>query len=419
MRLTYEALQDLVAKARSQIEPLFALADGCALLDMLQAFTEVVSRHPAGFVRPVLLEQGALVLKGARHPVVASSTMCTTGGGFTSNDLAVEPAANFLLLTGPNGSGKTVLVKQAAMCVVMAQVGMLVPAKQAQIPLRDRLIARMGHGDDMQYNTSSFRGEMRELAYLTANITSRSLVLVDELGKSTGHIDGISLAFSAAEWLLATPAITLYITHFPQLTLLPRMYPNARCIHMRTAASAGITFLHSVGDGPSAWQTGYGIEMARSCGFPRALVRRAEALQSLVKRRYPLLVTAGAVDPAAQEVARFLENLLLLGASSMKGRVLRRALESLLASLPDTAREALRHTLHKRANQRGAVQEIAAEDTDHLPETEAQLQTQAQTQVQVPTQPSMVSPEKCHKAVACRSAEKEGAPPSKRSRTAD
>ena len=335
MRLTFEALQDLVATARAQIDALFALADGCALLDMLQAFTETVSRNPSGFVRPVLSEAGTLVLMGARHPVVAASTMFTTGSGFTQNDLEVEPNANFVLLTGPNGSGKTVLVKQVAMCVVMAQIGMLVPAKQAEIPMRDRLIARMGHGDDMQYNTSSFRGEMRELAYLNANITPRALVLVDELGKSTCHIDGISLAFAAAEWLLATKAITLYITHFPQLTLLSAMYPNARCVHMQTAESAGITFLHSVSDGPSAWQTGYGIEMARSCGFPPTLVKRAEALQSVVKTRHPLLVTAAAADHAVPDIVRLLEKLTLLGTSTMRGPVLRRALSSLVAGVPD------------------------------------------------------------------------------------
>ena len=361
LRLTFDALHDLMELARTHIEALFALADGSALLDVLVAFAERVSLNPSGFVRPIIHDEtNKIQLAGARHPVVAESSTFAAGGGgngFVSNDISLDPAANFVLVTGPNGSGKSVFVKQVALCIIMTQIGMFVPAKSAVMPLLDRIVARIGCSDDLQYNMSTFRGEMKELAYLTSNITPRSLVLVDELGKGTGHMDGISLAFSAAEWLLSRKAITLFITHFPQLTLLPDMYPNARSIHMRTAECAGIQFLYQPGEGPSSWQTGYGVAMARTCGFPTLLVRRAESLQAVVRHMYPLTLSAG-VDNSLSAVTQLLQYLLLLGVSTMDDSVFRNALASLQARVPAAALTTLLALLNSEPSIRTAESTI-------------------------------------------------------------
>ncbi len=148
LRLTYESLQGLAQNARKHTGALFSLADGTALLDMLLAFAEAVARHPSGFTRPILTTDpsAALDIEGASHPIVACSSafVAQRGGGFVANDIKIGPSANLLLVSGPNGSGKSVYVRQAALCVIMAQIGMFVPARRAVVPLRDRIIARMG-----------------------------------------------------------------------------------------------------------------------------------------------------------------------------------------------------------------------------------------------------------------------------------
>jgi len=344
LRLTYDCLQDIGRAARNYAEELFLLADSAALLDMLLAFAETVAQRPTSYVRPTLTTapDARLRLIGARNPIVVNATAFASqaADGFVVNDLDIGPQSNLVIVSGPNGSGKSTYIRQAALCVIMAQVGMFIPAQQATIPLRDRIIARIGPSEDQEHNVSSFRGEMKELAYLASNITPKTLALLDELGRGTSHLDGVSLAFAAAEWLLARPAFSLFVTHFPQLSILPRMYPGARCIHMRTAGSNGLKFLHKIGDGPSALQTGYGVQMAKACGFPAEVVARAEALQGLVRVCHPLLLAQAPEDvhTAAGKLLRF---LVLLGASSWQGSSLRKALSALRERIPSALETAL------------------------------------------------------------------------------
>lgn len=332
LRLTYDCLQDIGRAARNYSEELFLLADSVALLDMLLSFAETVARRPTSYVRPTLTTapEARLRLIGARNPIVvnASAFSSQAAGGFVVNDLDIGPQSNLIVISGPNGSGKSTYIRQAALCVIMAQVGMFVPAHKATIPLRDRIISRIGPSEDQEHNVSSFRGEMKELAYLASNITPRTLTLLDELGRGTSHLDGVSLAFAAAEWLLARPAFSLFVTHFPQLSILPKMYPGARCMHMRTAGADGLKFLHKVGDGPSALQTGYGVQMAKACGFPAEVVARAEALQGAVRVCHPLLL-AQAPDENIAAAGQLMHYLVLLGASSWQGPSLRKALSAL------------------------------------------------------------------------------------------
>ena len=146
--MTYEALEELAQAARRHTEALFSLADSSALLDMLLSFVEAVAKHPSGFARPTLsiAPDAVLDIEGGWHPIVASASAFKSQGhvGFVHNDLKMGPRTNLLLVSGPNGSGKSVYVRQTALCVIMAQIGMFVPARRAVIPLRDRILARMG-----------------------------------------------------------------------------------------------------------------------------------------------------------------------------------------------------------------------------------------------------------------------------------
>jgi DNA mismatch repair ATPase MutS len=192
----------------------------------------------------------------------------------------------------------------------------------------------------MEYNVSSFRGEMKELAYLTANITSRTLAVLDELGRGTSNIEGLSLAFATAEWLAMRPAFTLFVTHFPQLFVLPSMYPGTRSVHMQTTGRE-LSFIHKVGSGPSELQSGYGVKMARLCGFPPALVDRAEALRIQVQLRHPLVLTQARPESSETVAGALLHYLTLLGASSLTGAALRAALSALRARVQPAAMQAL------------------------------------------------------------------------------
>jgi hypothetical protein len=238
------------------------------------------------------------------------------------------------------------------------------------------LFVGKGPSEDEEHNISAFHGEMKELAYLALNTTSHTLALVDELGRGTSHLDGVSLAFAAVEWLASQSAFTLFVTHYPQLSLLPQMYPNVRCIHMRTAGSSGLKFNFKIGDGPSSLVTGYGIQLARECGFPFDIVSKAETLQTSVKVCNPLLLSTLAPDIQLVAGVQLMQYLLLLGNSSWHGVSLRKAL----------------HILRQRVS-------------SSLSKVLLQLLIQTET-AQTPISPAIVSPQvdkpdKCDDALVC------------------
>ena len=193
----------------------------------------------------------------------------------------------------------------------------------------------------MEYNMSSFKGEMIELAYLTSNITPRTLAVLDELGRGTSHLEGLALAFATAEWLVTQSAFTLFVTHFPQLYMLSSMYNGVRCVHMRTAGGEGLRFIHKIGDGSSELQAGYGVQMARLCGFPTALVARAETLRHEVRIHHPLILTQAPPDTNEALAGQLLHFLTLMGTSSLTGAALRAALNALRARVQTSSEQVL------------------------------------------------------------------------------
>jgi hypothetical protein len=166
-----------------------------------------------------------------------------------------------------------------------------VPAEQAIVPMRDRLCCRIGNADDQEHNLSTFMLEMKETAFICNHATSRSLVLVDELGRATSNEDGVAIAWATAEHLLKKRAMTFFVTHYPQLSCLASIYPSVHNIHLEASVSLnsdeGIRYTHKVKPGACTISTDYGVELAAACGWPSEVVADAREIQEEVKARLP------------------------------------------------------------------------------------------------------------------------------------
>ena len=320
LSITNSLLQDAMEQLREErAESLYAMIDAIALLDMLRAFAEVSSSSLPQLVRPDLTDDphSPLIIQQGRHPFSSSLHAQQRVGSFVPNDSAVTPLLNFVLVSGANGSGKTTYIKQTALLIVMAQIGCFLPVRAATIPLRDRILSRMGSTDDMENNLSSFLNEMRDNAYILSHLTARSLVVIDELGRGTSNLDGMSLAFSVAEHLLASSAFTLFVSHYPTLSLLERMYPGVRNVHLESQmdveshAGDSVRMLHRVKAGVSEVTSGYGIRMAAAMGFPPRVVSNARSIQIVIRQEFPELLETQQIDTSVARVAQTLAQLRL------------------------------------------------------------------------------------------------------------
>ena len=319
LNITFELLQTVMQTARKNSAALFAVADGVALLDMLGGFSQVVSCSSDPYSRPHLTDAGPLIITQGRHPVFSASSRAR-GASFSvpviPNDIILTHDDCFKVITGPNGSGKTMYMKQVALITVIAQVGMYVPAIRCTINLRNRIISRMGNAESIEHGMSSFFGEMREAAYIQNNVTPRSLVLVDELGKSTGHFDGIAIAFAFAEDLIRAQCFTLFSTHFHQLTKLQDMYPRVSNLHLVTDQEHRLEFRHKVAKGPCDIKYGYGVAMAQLCGFPPEFIASAKKHLRQMRERFPVLINGPKVDDSLVAATNLLKQLRALDSSS-------------------------------------------------------------------------------------------------------
>lgn len=191
----------------------------------------------------------------------------------------------------PSGSGKSTYLRQIALITVLAHCGSYVPAEEAVIPMRDRLCCRIGNADDQEHNISTFLLEMKETAFICNHATSRSLVLVDELGRATSNEDGVAIAWATAEFLLQKQAITFFVTHYPQISLLASIYPGVQNVHLEASVSQNseqcIRYTHKVKPGACKVSTDYGVELAAACGWPPEVVEYARDIQENVKSRLP------------------------------------------------------------------------------------------------------------------------------------
>jgi DNA mismatch repair protein MutS len=266
--------------------------------DLLACFAHLAAARR--YVRPQLVDEPVLEAVAARHPVIEQWMEETREGRFIANDLylcadhesspkdksaGAPEAPSLLLVTGPNMGGKSTYLRQAAMLVLMAQMGSFVPAGAMRFGLVDRIYTRIGASDNVARGRSTFMVEMTETATILNTATRRSLVLLDEMGRGTATFDGLSLAWATVEFLHAeVGARTLFATHYHELTMLAEKLPRVRNLRVGVKESAsGIVFLHNIE--PGAASKSYGIEVARLAGLPPAVIERAKHVLRLHEKQ--------------------------------------------------------------------------------------------------------------------------------------
>jgi DNA mismatch repair protein MutS len=270
----FAELRTAVLETAGRIKRSSALA---AEADLLANFAHLAAGRR--YARPKIAEEPVLEAIVARHPVIEQWMEETREGRFIANDLylsATEDGPSLLLITGPNMGGKSTYLRQAAMLVLMAQMGSFVPAESFRFGLADRIYTRIGASDNVARGRSTFMVEMTETATILNTATNRSLILLDEMGRGTATFDGLSLAWATVEFLHAeTGARTLFATHYHELTMLAEKLKRVRNLRVGVKETPkGIVFLHNIE--PGAASKSYGIEVARLAGLPQAVIERAK-----------------------------------------------------------------------------------------------------------------------------------------------
>ena len=271
-KLEYEEFR----KIRSAIEPfiadLQAASAAVAALDVLISFSRVAAAN--AYVKPVVNDGSVIDIKAGRHPAVEQ---LLGAGLFVSNDTYIDmDRHSMLIITGPNMSGKSTYMRQTAVIVLMAQIGCFVPADHAEIGVVDRIFTRIGASDNLAYGQSTFYIEMSELAGILRNATSRSLIILDEIGRGTSTFDGLSIAWATASYL-ADPSHrvrTMFATHYHELTELEEEQEGIHNLSVAAAEDGNdVVFLHNIIEGPAS--KSYGIHVARIAGIPESIRNNA------------------------------------------------------------------------------------------------------------------------------------------------
>jgi DNA mismatch repair protein MutS len=273
--------EDLRQSVASQGRRLQQTARAVAGLDVLASLAEIASVHD--YVKPRLLEAEELHYVEGRHPVMER----LLGEPFVANDLSMgEGQARLFILTGPNMGGKSTFLRQTALIVLLAHLGSFVPAREAKVGLTDRIFTRVGASDQILRGHSTFMVEMQETAHILRHATSRSLVLLDEIGRGTATFDGLSLAWAVAEDLAhekARSPLTIFATHYHELVELAADLPSVGNLHVSAREwQDGVIFLRKVERGGS--DRSFGIQVARLAGLPDRVVARAQQILANLER---------------------------------------------------------------------------------------------------------------------------------------
>ena len=274
--LEQELFLQLRDEVMRELAPLQSTAAAIATLDVLGAFAETARLF--GYCRPVLSDDLRIVIADGRHPVLDQALIEEK---FVPNDVLLDSEKNrLLILTGPNMAGKSTYIRQVALLVLMAQIGSFIPAQSAEIGLADRIFTRVGANDDLSRGQSTFMVEMNETANITNNATARSLIILDEIGRGTSTFDGLSIAWSVAEFLHdETKARTLFATHYHELTELEMTRAGVRNYNVAVREwNDQIIFLRKIIKGGA--DKSYGIQVARLAGLPASIISRAKEILS-------------------------------------------------------------------------------------------------------------------------------------------
>ncbi|MFH1524158.1 MAG: DNA mismatch repair protein MutS [Chloroflexota bacterium] len=303
LRLFREICVTLAKSAGILLDTAHALAK----LDVLSALAEAAAL--GGYNRPEVRDDNGLDIRDGRHPVVEQMLH---GERYVPNDIVFEPGEVVRIITGPNMSGKSTYLRQAALIALMAQIGSFVPAASAKIGLVDRIFTRIGAQDEIHAGQSTFMVEMIEVANILHHATNRSLLILDEIGRGTSTYDGVSIAWAVVEYLHNHPQLrakTLFATHYHELTQLADLLPGVRNYNVAvTEADEKVVFLHKIT--PGGADRSYGIHVGQLAGLPRAVIQRATEIMAELEKSSGQAVH---INPqAAQQAALFPETSPLL-----------------------------------------------------------------------------------------------------------
>jgi DNA mismatch repair protein MutS len=260
---------------------LLETARGLAELDAYLSLADAAAMN--GYHRPQVVNEKSLEIINGRHPVVEK---LRTAERFVPNDAVLDQGEIIRIITGPNMSGKSTFLRQVALIVLMAQMGSFVPADSAKIGLVDRIFTRIGAQDEIHAGQSTFMVEMIEAANILHNATSRSLLILDEIGRGTSTYDGVSIAWAMVEYIHSHPelkATTLFATHYHELTQLADLLPGVRNFNVAVSeADNNVVFLHKIV--PGGADRSYGIHVAQIAGLPRPVIQRAHEILRQLER---------------------------------------------------------------------------------------------------------------------------------------
>lgn len=264
----WEQLFDLLLPHLEQMQN---LSSAISQIDVLQNLAE--RADSLDYCRPNLTKQAGIHIQNGRHPVVEQ----VMDEPFIANPIELNPSRKMLIITGPNMGGKSTYMRQTALIALMAHIGSYVPAESAQIGSIDRIFTRIGASDDLASGRSTFMVEMTETANILHNATANSLVLMDEIGRGTSTYDGLSLAWASAEWLAKQlGSMTLFATHYFELTELPNQIPHLANVHLDAVEHGdSIAFMHAVQEGAAS--KSYGLAVAGLAGVPKSVIKNARA----------------------------------------------------------------------------------------------------------------------------------------------
>ncbi len=305
----FNELREKIIDKTSQI---LEIGRRCAVLDCLVSLAKTAIYY--GYCRPRITDDDILEIINGRHPVVES---ILNKGEFVPNDIILDTESNqLLIITGPNMAGKSTYIRQAALLVIMAQIGSYIPADSAQIGIVDRIFTRIGASDELSKGLSTFMVEMIETANILNNATNRSLIILDEIGRGTSTFDGISIAWSVAEYLSSTPEVrarTLFATHYHELTELENQIEGIVNYNIAVKEwNDQIIFLRKIVQGGT--DKSYGIHVARLAGLPKKVITRAmeilSALENDCIREQTVFTQNEAINPKEEAES---EQLMLFG----------------------------------------------------------------------------------------------------------
>ena len=272
---------NLLNELLDYISPLQVNASILATLDCLTGFAHLAIQHR--YTKPEIHEGNRLFIKDSRHPVIEQHL--PAGETYITNDIELNPEnQQIIILTGPNMSGKSAILRQTALITLMAHMGCFVPASLASIPLTDKIFTRVGASDNLSGGESTFMVEMNETASIINNLSERSLILLDEIGRGTSTYDGISIAWSIAEYLHEHPykPKTLFATHYHELNELEKQFQGIRNFHITNKEVGNkVIFLRKLAQGGSTHS--FGIHVARMAGMPPSLIDRANQLLKILE----------------------------------------------------------------------------------------------------------------------------------------